>query len=226
MLAALLLKKANDIRIKPALKLCNATTPTIDNFDLAATFINFTKFQTEGYRFDQFADSVPQQQEGAMAEYLTTERGWNFSKQHGDDCHVRHNPAYTSCLKTGSFWFDSPLFNEMGCYTTSNFIEVLRRKSPYLRDLDLQYFREHGYCMRYKEKMYQNITNPAPPTTVIEGSEEVDRNSTATAQTVMPPQSSPTTVVEGTKKGRLENLGGELKTILVEDSRIGPLMEN
>jgi hypothetical protein len=182
-----------------------------------------------------------------MAEYLTTERGWTFSKPHGDDCHVRHNPAYTSCLKTGSFWFDSPLSNEMGCYTTSNFIEILGRKSPYLRDFDLQYFREHGYCMRYKEKLYQNITNaaqPAQPTTIIESSEEVDRNSTATAQTVMPPQSSPTTVVEGTNKGGLGkvmlpqsspttdvegtnkggfgNLGGELKTVVVEDSSIRP----
>jgi hypothetical protein len=69
-------------------------------------------------------------------------------------CHAKHNPTYTSCLRTGNFWFDSPAFHEVGCYTTSDFIEVVGKKSPNLRDADLGFFRERGLCMRYKEEMF------------------------------------------------------------------------
>ncbi len=78
--------------------------------------------------------------------------------------------------------------------------------------------------MRYKEGSYQNITNPAvpaQPTTIIEANEQHGRNRTTTAQTVAPPQSSPTIAVEDSSKGGVGNLGGELKTVVVKDSRTG-----
>jgi hypothetical protein len=90
-----------------------------------------------------------------LASHLTTELKWTFSSPLSADCHVQHNPSYNACLKTGNFWLDSPIFEEMGCHTSSGFIEILGKKSPFLRDLDLGYFREHGTCMRYKEEMYK-----------------------------------------------------------------------
>lgn len=51
----------------------------------------------------------------------------------------------------------------MGCYTGEGFTNILGKKSPYLQDFDLQFFREHGYCMRYKEGSYWNATHPPPP---------------------------------------------------------------
>lgn len=46
----------------------------------------------------------------------------------------------------------------MGCYTTSDFTDVVGKKSPYLRDADLGFFRERGLCMRYKEQMFRNAS--------------------------------------------------------------------
>lgn len=151
------------ISLQPDLKLCSAPAPTLDSFDLAATFINFPRFQTEGHSFNHFTANFPGRQEGALAEYLTSERQWTVAQPQEDECHVRHNPAYTSCLKTGNFWFDSPLFEEMGCYTTTGLVDIIGKKTPYLKGIDLQYFREHGYCVRYKEEMYsKNVAPPAP----------------------------------------------------------------
>lgn len=42
----------------------------------------------------------------------------------------------------------------MGCYTTTDFIDVVGHKSRNLKDADLGFFRERGLCMRYKEKMF------------------------------------------------------------------------
>lgn len=148
---------------QPNLQLCNTTAPTLESFDLSATLFDFHKFLQEGHTFSQFNKSSLGHEESALAVHLTRDRGWTFAKTTSKTCHVRHNPAYTSCLKTGNFWFDSPILGEMGCYTSTDFIDILGKKSPYLRDFDLQFFREHGYCMRYKEGSYWNATHPSPP---------------------------------------------------------------
>jgi len=144
----------------PQLNLCNTSIPTISSFDLSATFINFTKFISESHTFSAYTTDHPGQQPGALAEYLTTQRSWTYTPPDDSSCHVYHNPAYTSCLKSGNFWFDSPLFNEQGCYTSDQFKSTFEERSPKLQDFDLQFFREHGYCVRYKEDSYYKALKP------------------------------------------------------------------
>ncbi|KAK2629644.1 hypothetical protein QTJ16_000464 [Diplocarpon rosae] len=147
----------------PQLNLCGPSTSTISNFDLAATLINFPKLQDQGISFSEFDGNLPRQHDRAIADFLIRESQWQFAPAHSRECHVRHNPAYTSCLKTGNFWFDSPIDEEMGCYTTSTLMEQIGRKSPNLRDIDLQYFREHGRCVRYKKDAYLQLVSPPQP---------------------------------------------------------------
>lgn len=149
--------------MQPKVHLCTPTAPTMDNFDLSGTFVDFQKFRNEGHSFSRFHEPHPGNEEAALAVHLITDSGWTFFSTQTKSCHVRHNPAYTSCLKTGNFWLDSPIFSEMGCYTSEGFIDILGGKSPYLRDFDLPFFREHGACMRYKEQSYWDATHPTLP---------------------------------------------------------------
>ena len=72
------------------------------------------------------------------------------SQYGGDGCLVRHNPSFTDCRKTGNIWFDSPLFEEVGCYTSGEF----EAKFGYEK-VDLDFYRRiGGFCMRYKRKDY------------------------------------------------------------------------
>ncbi|KAG4438604.1 hypothetical protein IFR05_005928 [Cadophora sp. M221] len=137
------------------LNICSASTPTLATFDLSATFFSLGKFQAENHSFDRVFHDFPRPQAGGFAEYLINERKWSFAPpSKGDECHVRHNPAYSSCLRTGNFWFDSPDFNEMGCYSTTNLMRLFEKTSPLLEVLDLEFFRKNGYCIRYKQEAY------------------------------------------------------------------------
>ncbi|KAH6716361.1 glycosyltransferase WbsX-domain-containing protein [Leptodontidium sp. MPI-SDFR-AT-0119] len=142
---------------EPGLNLCSASTPTLATFDLSATFFNLGKFQAENHSFDRVFHDFPRPQGGGFAEYLINERKWSFAPPQGNECHVRHNPAYSSCLKTGNFWFDSPVFKEMGCYSTTNLMRLFEKTSPLLEVLDLEFFRQNGYCVRYKEEAYARM---------------------------------------------------------------------
>ncbi|KAL5331470.1 hypothetical protein ACEPPN_001001 [Leptodophora sp. 'Broadleaf-Isolate-01'] len=142
---------------EPGLNLCSASTPTLATFDLSATFFSLGKFQAENHSFDRVFHDFPRPQAGAFAEYLINERKWSFAPPQGNECHVRHNPAYSSCLKTGNFWFDSPVFKEIGCYSTTNLMRLFEKTSPLLEVLDLEFFRRNGYCIRYKEEAYARM---------------------------------------------------------------------
>ena len=100
-----------------------------------------------------------------MVENLTRHKGWKWSVSTPDseECHVRHNPAYTSCVRTGNFWFDSPLFNETGCYTSTEF----GKKFGAYNTFDLQYYGEWGLCIRYKIAPYQLKAPPLPKNVVM-----------------------------------------------------------
>ncbi|KAH7386143.1 glycosyltransferase WbsX-domain-containing protein [Cadophora sp. MPI-SDFR-AT-0126] len=139
------------------LKLCTHSAPTLSTFDLSATFFNLDKFQAENHSFDRVFHDFPRPQEGSFAEYLVKQRNWSFAPPQGNECHVRHNPAYTSCLETGNFWFDSPIYEEVGCYSTTELIRLFEKTSPNLEVLDLEFFRQNGYCVRYKEKAYTRM---------------------------------------------------------------------
>lgn len=91
-----------------------------------------------------------------MVEDLIGRSGWEWSKPTGDVCHVMHNPTYTSCRTSGNFWFDSPVFDQMGCYSTQEFESKF---GPGFDKVDLQYYRERAFCMRYKEEPYLMQTN-------------------------------------------------------------------
>jgi hypothetical protein len=177
--------------------------PTNESFDLSATFFDFQRFQQEDHTFSAFTTKFPGREAVKLMEHLTSARVWSFSNPSPKTCQVRHNPAYSSCLKTGNFWFDSPIFSEMGCYTQTDFIDIIGKKSPALRDIDLQFFQKHGSCMRYKEKMYWTATHPelAPkptlsPTPAVENTKKVESTAdlgTTTADTASEPTISKST---------------------------------
>ncbi|CZS98223.1 uncharacterized protein RAG0_07028 [Rhynchosporium agropyri] len=137
------------------LNLCGASAPKLSEFDLSATFLKFDQFRIENNSLAQVFRTFPRKpQDGAFAEFLINKRHWTFAPPPDGVCHVRRNPAYSSCLETGNFWFDSPVFEEMGCYSTTNLIKLFEKTSPKLGVLDLEFFRQNGRCMRYKEGAY------------------------------------------------------------------------
>ena len=215
--------------------------PTNESFDLSATFFDFQRFQREEHTFSTFSKTFPGREAVKLVEHLTSARVWSFSNPSPKSCQVRHNPAYSSCLKTGNFWFDSPIFSEMGCYTQTDFIDILGKKSPALRDIDLQFFQKHGSCMRYKEKPYWNATHPAlapkptlTPTPVVEDTKKVESTAdlstttadvaseSTTSQSVLPQSSSSqlsssistSSPATATVENKKENLNTELKQVV------------
>ncbi|CAL3968071.1 unnamed protein product [Diplocarpon coronariae] len=143
----------------PQLKLCGISAPKRASFDLSATLINFRKLQVEGLSFSRLNKNIPHRHDSAIAEVLIRNRGWKLAPSQSAECHVRHNPAYTSCLKTGGFWFDSPIYEEMGCYSTISLIEQMGPKTPNLEGIDLKYFRKHGHCVK---SWHVACTTPMP----------------------------------------------------------------
>ncbi|KAL2065432.1 hypothetical protein VTL71DRAFT_3102 [Oculimacula yallundae] len=141
----------------PGLDLCGASAPTLAKFDLSATFFKFDKFRTEGHSFERVFHDFPPPQAASLAEFLINNQNWTFAHPPENECHVRHNPAYTSCLETGNFWFDSPVLKEMGCYSTTNLLALFEKTSPRLDVIDLEYFRLNGRCVRYKEDAYKKM---------------------------------------------------------------------
>lgn len=141
--------------------------PTMENFDLTATFINTSRFAAEGHKFSTFYN-FPGSQPAALAKLLISDFGWKFFTSPSASAQVYHNPSYTSCLKRGSFWFDSPVADEVGCYTSTEFRERYETQpadetTKYLTDFDLKYYRKHGLCVRYKKDAYEKAKNrPAP----------------------------------------------------------------
>ncbi|KAI9050477.1 hypothetical protein LZ554_005640 [Drepanopeziza brunnea f. sp. 'monogermtubi'] len=142
----------------PLLNLCTASTPTPESFDLAATFLNLTGLLAGKFAFSDFAAGFPGREPGALAEYLTTEHQWTFSgpeKSQEKTCHVHHNPAYSSCLALGNLWFDSPIYEESGCYSMGTFQQTFGTIMPNLQGMDLQFFRENGKCVRYDQATHK-----------------------------------------------------------------------
>lgn len=112
-------------------------------------FLNLTRFRAEGRKFADLTPTEPKSQDGAMAHYLTDHYGWSWTKPVGAGCHLMHNPTYTSCARTGNLWFDSPIFEEAGCYSLLDL-----ESSRDWKHLDLQHVREKAFCVRYKEEAY------------------------------------------------------------------------
>jgi hypothetical protein len=140
---------------KPNLRLCNASAPMSGIADLTATLINLPRFRTENHNFTAFTTKYPRQQDRAMIEDLHRE-GWRWTAPQTDECHVIHNPAYTSCRTSGNFWIDSPKLEEMGCYSDTSFKEKFGW--GYHR-FDLQHFREDGFCLSYTKEEYEKHVN-------------------------------------------------------------------
>jgi hypothetical protein len=138
----------------------------MDNFDLTATFINASRFLAESHKFSTFSSDFPGRQPAALASLLVTSMSWTFSTTSSTTCQVYHNPAYHSCLKTGNFWFDSPLFEETGCYTVTEFRARYEKEVPgevHLHNFDLYYFRAFGTCVRYKQEAHEEAKHRPPP---------------------------------------------------------------
>ncbi|CZR64324.1 uncharacterized protein PAC_14222 [Phialocephala subalpina] len=135
----------------PALNFCKPSAPTPESFDLTATFISLPKFLSTHLTFappttsnlttkDHTTSTNPSIDPSyPLISTLTTTHHFTHSRTSPttQSCQAKHNPTYSSCLKTGNFWFDSPLYHEVGCYTSSDFIDVVGKKSPFLRDADL-----------------------------------------------------------------------------------------
>lgn len=139
---------------------------------LAATFLNFPKFRAENYTLSQFTAKFLHQESSALDESSSTTYYQLTStispRSQTGECHVRHNPTYSSCLKTGNFWFDSPIFEEMGCYTTTDFIRIIGAKLPHLKGVDLDFFRRDGRCVRYNETEYDKQIQAQKPVSLAE----------------------------------------------------------
>lgn len=137
------------------------------NFDLTATFMNVTRFLSEGHKFSTFSSDFPKREPAALVSLLTTQFAWTFAHTLSHTAQVYHNPAYTSCLALGNFWFDSPLYEETGCYDTTSFRALYETEHPgevYLQPFDLYFFRAFGKCIRYKERAYaEALVRPPPP---------------------------------------------------------------
>lgn len=81
---------------------------------------------------------------------------WDWLEPADDTSHVLANPSYTACTRTGTFWLDSPVFSETGCYTTLNFQHGFRNR---MGDYDLVGFRKSktAFCLKNTEKKYCSI---------------------------------------------------------------------
>jgi hypothetical protein len=139
---------------QPQLRLCGATAPTMSDADLSATFFNLARFRAEGHKFAVFAKNRPKHPGGALLEHLIQWGSWEWSRSQSDVCHVMHNPTYTACRTSGNFWFDSPVFEQTGCYSSNEFNDAFGFDA-----FDLQYIRENAFCMRHKEENYQALLN-------------------------------------------------------------------
>jgi len=142
--------------------------PTMEQFDLTATFINASRFMSEGHKFSTFSGAFHGHQPEALAGILISDFSWKFFTAPSASAQVYNNPSYTGCLKTGNFWFDSPIKEEVGCYRSSEFREKFEKEpedqnTKYLADYDLQFFRDRGYCVRYKKEAYENAKARPPP---------------------------------------------------------------
>lgn len=149
-------KSANhrEFPLQSSRKLCERPSPTSDALDITATFINLSRLQNEARpNFSAFTTSHPRNQGEAFLHVLLNGHGWKWLQTPSNQtCEVMHNPAFSSCQTSGNLWVDSPNDEESGCYST---MDLLHHFGNGLEKLDLQYFRENGYCMRYKQGEYE-----------------------------------------------------------------------
>jgi len=153
------------------LVLSEPPSSTMTNFDLSATFINLQRLLSEAHTFTTYTSEFPNGgQVNALMSHLISKKSWNLQPSFSStNSRVFHNPSYTYCIKSGSFWFDSPVYEEAGCYTPNDFVETYKKRVENLKDMDLAYHRTHGYCVRYKEEAYNKAKNPPPPAPKAEG---------------------------------------------------------
>ncbi|KAF3922138.1 hypothetical protein AA313_de0210416 [Arthrobotrys entomopaga] len=128
-------------------KFCLASMPDIGRFEFSATMFSTKKFIETGASLGSI--ELPY----AFAKNLT-QSGWSFvTLKEPSACHVMGLEAYSSCATSGNFWFDSPKKEEVRCYRSSDFKNIVGKD---IKKNDYMYYREHGQCMRYTRGEYLN----------------------------------------------------------------------
>ncbi|KAJ5041243.1 uncharacterized protein L3040_005791 [Drepanopeziza brunnea f. sp. 'multigermtubi'] len=138
--------------------LCKPATMTPAYFDLAATFIDFPRFVKDGYQFSSYTETNPRHQDWALISHLARDKGWSFASSSGSStCHLKSNPAYSTCTQTGNIYVDSPMFEETGCFTPTAIMMGLGSTHEKMGILDMEYYRAHAFCLRYRSKTFRTM---------------------------------------------------------------------
>lgn len=119
---------------------------------MSATFFDLKKFRDSSITLTDLGSNH------LLAEHLTSNESWSFSYDSSTtgpfSCHVFHNPAYSSCIETGNFWFDSPLWHETGCYNVDKFRGTFGSDH---NKFDFIGYRQNGLCLKYTRSKYSDI---------------------------------------------------------------------
>ncbi|KAI9745641.1 MAG: hypothetical protein M1818_001175 [Claussenomyces sp. TS43310] len=150
------IKNEEDDRMEdlPAISICLASSPTSKSFDLSATFFHLPKFRAHNITLTNLTSPY------LLAEWLITSQQWSWASAATPSapasCDVFHNPTYSTCIRSGNFWFDTPNRTESRCYSVGDFSENFKMDHNMF---DLVFYRQHALCIRYTIGQYEEKLN-------------------------------------------------------------------
>lgn len=153
-------------RLKPlAGPNCPQTQSDSDTVDLSAVLIKTSSWNAIGAKFgDLDAVSV-----WKSLSLLVTKNRWLVANRKSKDCDVLHHPSVASCRKAAGIWRDSPISEEVGCYSASQlrsgppkdwqdevpeFDNLNDQTGKYDARYDLDRYRRDPWCIRYTKSAY------------------------------------------------------------------------
>src|SRR5690348_9716973 len=130
-------------------KLCSSAHPTSGPLDLSATFVSLPHLLRKRTKVSQL-----------ISGFANSSLEWDWVSPFSDECHVLDSPSYTGCIRMGTFWLDSPVYSETGCYTTPEFQANFGAR---ITEFDLEGFRrsETATCLKHTKKKYCSIVSCA-----------------------------------------------------------------
>ncbi|KAH6663176.1 glycosyltransferase WbsX-domain-containing protein [Halenospora varia] len=139
-------------RLEMIPKLCSSAHPTSGPLDLSATFVSLPHLLRKRTKVSQL-----------ISGFANSSLEWDWVSPFSDECHVLDSPSYTGCTRMGTFWLDSPVYSETGCYTTPEFQANFGAR---ITEFDLEGFRrsETATCLKHTKKKYCSIVSCANTT--------------------------------------------------------------
>lgn len=134
------------------------TRPVVGRVDLAGVFFSRQRLQTENIFFGNFTlnPKYPCKgcQDGYLTHYLTTRRGWKYTKLPIDGLKsiVFHGPSPLWCIAAGHVWFSHPEVHKARCYSqrTVNTLGLMDNSSTKYFDW-IHYGKSERICLRLSE---------------------------------------------------------------------------